>query len=196
MKKEFAKDFLSPLEDNFVDKGIYNDNDGFWYFKTGTNGIKVKAPFDLKVVSKSIIEGQSAELNDGYIFDSEYDSYKVVYNSLDDKYQFSISGILPNDKSKNIGREFRAGENIGVVLNKDSGVAWTFYELTIVNPEAPRKDQVVEYTKMTPDDIQLNTSESANAEKEAQAFKMPSKGTLFVVAVMALATFYIAKRYK
>ncbi len=184
-----------PLEDKYISK-VEMYEDGFYYAKV-PNGSKVKAPFDCVV--KSVFKTNEKAIFSGalnVLLEPERDVYRAVFDSKDGKYQFSVSDILPNDKALNVGESFKAGENIGFVLSPDSSFAYTYYESKVVNPEAPRRDQTTEFKQIAPDEVQQQTTESANAEREAQAWKLPSKATMVFVAVLATTVFYIAKRYK
>ncbi len=188
--------FVFPLEDAYIGKQeLFAD--GFYYVKSAPNGVLVKAPFDC-VVKQAFKKNETDYLPGAFntLLSEPYDVYEILYESKDGQNQFSVSGILPNDRSRNIGAAFKAGENIGRTLAGSSGFAYKFYEAVITNPEAPRKEQKTEFAEIDPDKVQQNTTESEAAEAEAKKFKMPSRLTLLVVASFALTAFYIAKRYK
>jgi hypothetical protein len=181
--------FTLPIEDAFI-SNLEKHEDGFFYPKNVPGGTNLKAPFDA-IVKGTFLTGSKSQLP-GFNF-TEYDAYKIVLDSKDGLYTFSITGILPNDKTKNVGAEFKEGENIGVVLTPNT-LAYRFYENVVINPEAKKKDQTTESRPIDPNTIQQNTSTSVAQEKAAKAFKLPSKGTLFVVGVMALTAFYLYKK--
>jgi hypothetical protein len=185
-----------PLEDRLLEKVKQNPNDGFWRVKD-VNGSYVKAPFDMEVIKTNREPEQDGSFPT-YNPLSEYygvvfPSYNVVYESTDGRYKFSISGILPNDKSLNIGRKFSAGENIGRILNKDSGVAFKYYSKTVVNPDAPRREQEVTFKTINEEDTQQQLTTSEQDEKES---KKAGKGTLFLAGVFVLTALYIVRKFK
>ncbi len=175
--------YIFPLEDNYHSK-VELFADGFYYAKEVPNGALLKAPFDC-VVKTAFKTNEQAYLPGALntLLSDPYDVYQLVYESKDGSAQFSVSDVLPNDKSRNIGASFKAGENIGRVLSPDRSFAYKFYEAQVVNPEAPRRDQQTEFVPVDPSKVQQQTTESEAAEKEARAFKL---STFTLVKVMGV----------
>lgn len=128
--------FQFPLEDDYSSKVIFDTSNGFTYLPRLNNGVYIKAPFDCRVKQIEIIEGEDDTLSTWYNpWNQSYKSHHIVYESLDKKVLFSASGMLPNDKSKNIGAIFKKGENVGRVLTNTVGFSFKYYDQNVINGE-------------------------------------------------------------
>ena len=190
--KEFKPVF--PLEDDFSAKVVQNPVDKFWRLPVADshNGILVKAPFDCRVKELITIPEQESYFGTDYWpgYQTRYTPYQVVYESKN--YLFSIVGILPNDKSKNIGAKFKAGENLGRTLSKDSGTAFAYYDLSKPELDEATGEQLRDATPIEAD----STNFEIRGEQPEPKSKAAKTFTLIKVVGVIIAGAYAYKLVK